>query len=172
MRLQSTFVAAALCVVLIADMAKAQALPQKDLAPAADPSTQASHVHLGGAVHDAKLIHQVPPTYPADAKRDHVEGTVVLHAIVTKDGSVDQLQVVSGPAALTDAAIAAVKHVARVRIVPHPGPDRSSVESRYPGLLEVTHAAADICEEYSELQGQTKFCDAGNKKAGINSSRQ
>lgn len=32
--------------------------------------------------------------------------------------------------------------------------------------------SADICEEYSELQGQAKFCYAGNKKAGINSSSQ
>jgi periplasmic protein TonB len=79
------------------------------VAPASESAIQPSHVRIGGRVRGAKLIHQVAPIYPASAKRNHVEGTVVLHGVVTKDGSVDQLQVVSGPAALTDAAIAAVK---------------------------------------------------------------
>lgn len=30
----------------------------------------------------------------------------------------------------------------------------------------------DICEEYSELEGQAKFCSATNKKAGISSASQ
>ena len=109
MRLKSTFVAAALSIVLMAGIARAQAPPQKDVAPASESATQPSHVRIGGTVRGAKLIHQVAPIYPASAKRNHVEGTVVLHGVVTKDGSVDQLRVVSGPVALTDVAVAAVK---------------------------------------------------------------
>lgn len=55
------------------------------------------------------LIHKVKPVYPAAAKKVHIEGTVVLHAIIAKDGTVQSLDYVSGPDELKDSAIDAVK---------------------------------------------------------------
>ena len=49
------------------------------------------------------------PAYPPDAKAAHVQGTVVLHAIIGKDGKIKELQFVSGPPMLARAAMDAVK---------------------------------------------------------------
>ncbi len=55
------------------------------------------------------LIRRVQPVYPADARRMHVEGSVVIDAVVTVDGQVDQLQLVSGDPRLAPAALDAVR---------------------------------------------------------------
>ena len=41
----------------------------------------------------AALINKVTPEYPPIAKTAHVSGTVVLHAIIAKDGSIQELAV-------------------------------------------------------------------------------
>ena len=57
----------------------------------------------------ASLINKVTPLYPPIAKTAHVSGTVVLHAIISKDGTIQELQYVSGPPLLMKAAMDAVK---------------------------------------------------------------
>jgi TonB family protein len=68
-----------------------------------------TRVRVGGTVQAARMIRQVMPSYPSEAKSKHIQGTVVLHAVIGKDGTVNSLDVVSGPAELTKAAINAVK---------------------------------------------------------------
>jgi TonB family protein len=58
---------------------------------------------------ELKPVKTVAPEYPAQAKRDHVEGMVVVNVTVEQDGTVSSVEVVSGPAALTKAAVEAVK---------------------------------------------------------------
>ena len=50
----------------------------------------------------------VPPAYPLAAKAKGMEGTVILKGIIDETGAVHDLQVVSGPAELRQAAINAV----------------------------------------------------------------
>jgi protein TonB len=57
----------------------------------------------------AKLLVQPKPLYPQIAKVAGVQGTVVLHAIVSRDGSIQSLQVVSGHPMLVNAALDAVR---------------------------------------------------------------
>ena len=57
----------------------------------------------------ASLTNKVTPQYPPIAKTAHVSGTVILHAIISKDGSIQELQYVSGPPLLMKAAMDAVK---------------------------------------------------------------
>jgi protein TonB len=66
-------------------------------------------VRIGGNVEQSKLLQQVQPVYPPIARAAHIQGTVVLHAIIGKDGTIQQLQYVSGPAMLTQAAMSAVR---------------------------------------------------------------
>jgi periplasmic protein TonB len=66
-------------------------------------------VRVGGNVMAAKAINRPSPEYPAIAKAAHVQGTIVLHAIISKDGTVQDLQYVSGPPLLMKAAMDAVK---------------------------------------------------------------
>ena len=49
------------------------------------------------------------PKYPPDAKRAHVEGTVVLVATISTSGKVEDLCVSQGPEMLRQAAFDAVK---------------------------------------------------------------
>jgi TonB family protein len=69
----------------------------------------AQRIYVGGNVTSAKLTHQVIPVYPQVAKTAHISGTVVLHAIIAKDGSVQQLEYVSGPPLLMKSAMDAVR---------------------------------------------------------------
>jgi periplasmic protein TonB len=68
-----------------------------------------SRIRVGGNVEAASLINKVTPIYPPIAKTAHVSGTVVLHAIISKDGTIQELQYVSGPPLLMKAAMDAVK---------------------------------------------------------------
>jgi len=77
-------------------------------APPPPPKPTQTRIRVGGNVQGAKLIHQVQPIYPQIAKTAHVSGTVLLHAIIAKDGSIQELQYVSGPPLLMRAAMDAV----------------------------------------------------------------
>jgi len=68
-----------------------------------------TRITIGGNVQQAKAIERTQPQYPAIAKAAHVQGTVVLHAIIAKDGTVQQLQLMSGPPLLVNAAMEAVR---------------------------------------------------------------
>jgi len=66
-------------------------------------------IRVGGNVQQARMIHMVQPVYPTIAKQAHIQGTVVLHAIIAKDGTVQELQLNGGPPLLVRAAMDAVK---------------------------------------------------------------
>jgi protein TonB len=79
-------------------------------APVAMPDKPApQRVRVSQGVTSGLLVHKVTPQYPALAKQARIQGSVVLHAVIGKDGKVQNLQVVSGHPMLTQAAIQAVK---------------------------------------------------------------
>ena len=55
------------------------------------------------------LLKKVNPVYPADAKKDHIQGEVRLKVTIGKEGSVENIRVVSGPEQLAPAAIEGVR---------------------------------------------------------------
>ncbi|HEY7855907.1 MAG TPA: energy transducer TonB, partial [Terriglobales bacterium] len=66
-------------------------------------------VPVGGSVQEALCISCPKPNYPPIARQAHIQGTVVLHAIIAKDGTVKELTVVSGNAMLQGEAERAVR---------------------------------------------------------------
>ena len=66
-------------------------------------------IRIGGTVQLAKITKKVEPVYPAEAKKAGISGTVVLHAVIAQDGTVKQLDYVSGPRELTDSAMVAAR---------------------------------------------------------------
>lgn len=56
-----------------------------------------------------KVIHQVAPAYPEEAKRERVEGNVVLDVTVEENGKVSMTKVISGHRLLQQGAVDAVK---------------------------------------------------------------
>jgi periplasmic protein TonB len=77
--------------------------------PPPPPKATPSRIRVGGQVEQASLVHQVLPTYPQIAKTAHISGTVILHAIIAKDGTVQELQYISGPPLLMRSAMDAVR---------------------------------------------------------------
>ena len=78
--------------------------------PSAPPPPKPTEpLRVGGSVMEAKLINQTKPEYPQIAKMAHVSGTVVLHAIIAEDGTIQQLTFISGPALLRQSAMSAVR---------------------------------------------------------------
>lgn len=55
-------------------------------------------VKLASEVFRGQLLNKVTPVYPSDAKNAHLSGTVILRAIIGRDGAIHDLRVVSTPA--------------------------------------------------------------------------
>jgi periplasmic protein TonB len=68
---------------------------------------QRVRVSLG--VSQGLLIRKVPPTYPPLARQARIQGVVVLQAQISKEGNIQNLQLISGHPMLAPAAIEAVK---------------------------------------------------------------
>ncbi len=66
-------------------------------------------IRVGGNVQQAKLIRQPRPTYPPLAKQARIQGTVRFNAIIGKDGTIQNLTLVSGHPLLVPSATEAVK---------------------------------------------------------------
>jgi protein TonB len=77
--------------------------------PVAVPKVAVQRVRVSAGVTQGMLIRKVTPTYPPLARTARVQGTVLLAAIIDKDGSVANLHVISGHPLLTQAALDAVK---------------------------------------------------------------
>jgi len=77
--------------------------------PAVHAAPRQQMVRVGGNVIAAQALFQPKPVYPTLAIIAHIQGTVVLQAILGKDGTVQDLKVLSGPALLVQAALDAVK---------------------------------------------------------------
>ena len=66
-------------------------------------------VRVSSGVSSGLLIRKVSPTYPPLARQARIQGTVILQAQISKDGSIQNLQLISGHPMLAPAAIEAVK---------------------------------------------------------------
>jgi TonB family protein len=64
---------------------------------------------VGDGLNCNKLIHQVRPVYPKEAKRKRIEGTVRLRVVITKTGELRDFEVLQGDSLLVPAALNAVK---------------------------------------------------------------
>jgi peptidyl-prolyl cis-trans isomerase A (cyclophilin A) len=73
------------------------------------PGEQPKAVNISAGVAVGLLENKTIPVYPIDAKKAHVEGTVVLGAIIGTDGTVKELHIVQGPDLLRQAALDAVR---------------------------------------------------------------
>ena len=79
------------------------------VAPPPPKPTGPTRIKQGGNVQEAALTVKTNPIYPPLARQARIQGDVVLHAIIDKDGRVSELQVVSGHPLLVQAAVEAVK---------------------------------------------------------------
>jgi periplasmic protein TonB len=72
------------------------------------PPPTITHVIRKSSMLEGNLLHRVEPVYPPLAKTARIQGSVVLVAVISKAGTIDNLHAVSGPPMLVPAAVAAV----------------------------------------------------------------
>jgi periplasmic protein TonB len=74
-------------------------------------STRAANkpLQISRGVSAGMLIAPIRPVYPAIARAAHIEGMVVVDAIISRTGTIESLHVISGPMMLQSAAIDAIR---------------------------------------------------------------
>jgi periplasmic protein TonB len=77
--------------------------------PTAVPKVAVQRIRVSQGVVAGLVIHKVQPNYPQLAKTARVQGNVQLAALIGKDGTIQNLHVLSGHPLLTQAALDAVK---------------------------------------------------------------
>ena len=74
----------------------------------ASPALPKLGVPVSEGIAGGTLVHKVQPVYPLEARRLHLEGTVILDATITQEGEIENLKLVSGDPVLAKAATEAV----------------------------------------------------------------
>lgn len=75
----------------------------------AAPARPNTPVRVSTGIATGLLLAPIRPIYPAIARSAHVEGSVVVEAIISRAGTIESLHVLSGPALLRQAAIEAIQ---------------------------------------------------------------
>jgi TonB family protein len=82
------------------------------LSPPAAKQTEAETppIHVEGKVQSKLIICQKLPAYPPEARQAGIQGKVLIHAVIGKDGLIREAEVTQGVHILAEPALAAVKH--------------------------------------------------------------
>jgi len=73
------------------------------------PPAPVSHAQRVSRMMEGNLMHRVQPLYPPLARQARIQGQVVIRAVISRNGMIENLQVLSGHPMLVQAAIDAVK---------------------------------------------------------------
>jgi outer membrane biosynthesis protein TonB len=84
------------------------ASPAPSPSPTPNEAAKPKRVRLSSEVADGLRLHYVLPEYPREARKKHIAGDVVLHAIIDRQGKITNILVVSGDPILVKSAIKAV----------------------------------------------------------------
>jgi protein TonB len=90
----------------------ATSTPAPPVADATAPALKEASkpLYVPGDVEAGYLIKHVDPTYPKEARKKRMTGTVVLHAVIDEQGDITDLQVISSPNQIfTDACVQAIQ---------------------------------------------------------------
>jgi TonB family protein len=74
-----------------------------------NPSKPPKQLSVSADVMAGNLLNKVVPVYPVEAKKARIQGTVVLSAVIGKDGNIENLRVLSGPNQLQQSSLDAVR---------------------------------------------------------------
>ena len=91
------------------DMNSGATASEPSVAPSAAPTADVTNrVQLSPQAAQNVTV-SVPPDYPLLARQMRVQGAVILQALISREGSIQELQIISGPTILAAAAREAVK---------------------------------------------------------------
>jgi protein TonB len=78
-------------------------------APKVAAAKPVQRIQVGGKVQEARLISQPKPAYPPLARSTRIQGHVIMSAVISATGTIEDLKLISGHPLLAPAAMAAVK---------------------------------------------------------------
>jgi TonB family protein len=108
MRVTSVILITSFAGALSAVPVRSQDTAQSE-ASQAEPAKKITRVKQAGNITTKAVTYSVAPVYPTKARNERIQGTVRLHLIIAKDGSVQQADVISGDKLLAEAALDAVR---------------------------------------------------------------
>jgi periplasmic protein TonB len=80
----------------------------RPIMPTLRPAPKAAPFHVS-QMSEGSLAHKVVPAYPPLAKSARIQGEVLLQALISKQGTIENLRVISGHPMLVAAAVEAVR---------------------------------------------------------------
>jgi len=80
-----------------------------DLRSAQADTVEKPRAQVAAEVMEKLLVHRVEPVYPAEARKERLEGTIALDIVVGRDGSVLRMHALNGPDVLARAAMDALR---------------------------------------------------------------
>lgn len=72
-------------------------------------SAEKPQAQVSAEVMQKLLVHRVEPTYPAEARKENLQGIIALDVVVGRDGSVVKMHALNGPEVLARAAMDAMR---------------------------------------------------------------
>jgi TonB family protein len=108
-RLQGAGRVAAMVAVMLLSGAAIVTMVGTHLTVRADEAGARSVQRVPAKVMAARIVSQVQPKYPEEAKKKRIQGAVVLNVVIGKDGTVEHVKVASGPKELRQSALVAVR---------------------------------------------------------------
>jgi TonB family protein len=72
-------------------------------------ATEKPRAQVPAEVMQKLLVHRVEPVYPAEARKDRLEGTIALDIVIGRDGAVLSMHAINGPDVLARAAMDALR---------------------------------------------------------------
>ncbi|HEY6302672.1 MAG TPA: TonB family protein [Terriglobales bacterium] len=94
----------------VSSQTSAQTGSHPDETAVTEPSSPGSPALVWRRISGGQLLHRVEPVYPAEALLSHLEGRVILAAMVMEDGTVSDVKVIDGSPILVPSAVDAVEH--------------------------------------------------------------
>lgn len=77
--------------------------------PRVQPAKPSGPIHISSGVAQGQLLAPIRPIYPQIALATRTQGTVVVAAVISTSGTIEDLRVVSGPPLLVNAAVSAIR---------------------------------------------------------------
>jgi TonB family protein len=93
----------------VRDANEPKAADTTDAAAASTGTEAPKRVRVSAGVTSGLAVHKIAPIYPPEARREGIQGQVLLRARISKEGKIADLKLISGPPQLVQAAIDAVQ---------------------------------------------------------------
>jgi len=74
-----------------------------------EPHSALQNANVASGIMSGLLVKKVAPVYPEEARSAYIQGTVILNAVISKEGDIVKLEVMDGPIELVGSAVNAVR---------------------------------------------------------------